>query len=38
MTTQGFVVSHAQGATFERGLRSFVEYRDLGIGQGKSVV
>ena len=31
MTTQGFVVSHAQGATFERGLRSFYEYRDLGI-------
>jgi quercetin dioxygenase-like cupin family protein len=31
MTTKGFVVSHAQGATFERGLRSFYEYRDLGI-------
>ena len=31
MTTQGFVVSHAPGATFERGLRSFYEYRDLGI-------
>lgn len=31
MTTQGFVVSHAQGASFERGLRSFYEYRDLGI-------
>jgi quercetin dioxygenase-like cupin family protein len=31
MTTQGFVVSHAHGATFERGLRSFYEYRDLGI-------
>jgi mannose-6-phosphate isomerase-like protein (cupin superfamily) len=31
MTTQGFVVTHAQGATFERGLRSFYEYRDLGI-------
>jgi quercetin dioxygenase-like cupin family protein len=31
MTTQGFVVSHAQGATFARGLRSFYEYRDLGI-------
>jgi mannose-6-phosphate isomerase-like protein (cupin superfamily) len=31
MTTQGFVVSHALGATFERGLRSFYEYRDLGI-------
>ena len=33
MTTQGFVVSHAQGAEFERGLRSFYEYRDLGIKQ-----
>lgn len=33
MTTQGFVVSHAHGATFERGLRSFFEYRDLGIKQ-----
>ena len=31
MTTQGFVVSHAKDATFERGLRSFYEYRDLGI-------
>jgi quercetin dioxygenase-like cupin family protein len=31
MTTKGFVVSHAAGATFERGLRSFFEYRDLGI-------
>ncbi len=33
MTTQGFVVSHASGAGFERGLRSFFEYRDLGIRQ-----
>ncbi len=33
MTTQGFVVSHAQGAEFERGLRSFYEYRDLGVRQ-----
>ena len=33
MTTQGFVVSHAEGARFERGLRSFFEYRDLGIKQ-----
>jgi len=33
MTTQGFIVSHAQDATFERGLRSFFEYRDLGIRQ-----
>ncbi|HQR10266.1 MAG TPA: cupin domain-containing protein [Casimicrobiaceae bacterium] len=31
MTTKGFVVSHAKGAQFERGLRSFYEYRDLGI-------
>ena len=33
MTTRGFVVSHAEGARFERGLRSFFEYRDLGIRQ-----
>ena len=31
MTMQGFVVSHAKDAAFERGLRSFYEYRDLGI-------
>lgn len=31
MTTNGFVATHATGATFERGLRSFFEYRDLGI-------
>ena len=31
MTTQGFTVSHAAQAPFERGLRSFFEYRDLGI-------
>ena len=31
MTTQGFSVSHAKQAQFERGLRSFFEYRDLGI-------
>ena len=29
----GFVASHAQDARFERGLRSFFEYRDLGIRQ-----
>ena len=33
MTTRGFSVSHAAGATFERGLRSFFEYRDLGIAR-----
>jgi quercetin dioxygenase-like cupin family protein len=27
------VVSHADGAHFERGLRAFFEYRDLGIAQ-----
>ena len=31
MTTQDFVSSHAKDANFERGLRSFYEYRDLGI-------
>lgn len=31
MATQGFVASHARQAKFERGLRSFYEYRDLGI-------
>jgi quercetin dioxygenase-like cupin family protein len=31
MTTLGFTVTHAKEATFERGLRSFFEYRDLGI-------
>ena len=31
MTTQGFVVTHAASSAFERGLRSFFEYRDLGI-------
>ena len=31
MTTHGFAVSHAMDSTFERGLRSFFEYRDLGI-------
>jgi quercetin dioxygenase-like cupin family protein len=29
----GVVVNHAQGAHFERGLRAFFEYRDLGISQ-----
>ena len=31
MTTEGFAVSHAADAAFERGLRSFFEYRDLGV-------
>lgn len=31
MTIEGFVASHAKNATFEPGLRSFYEYRDLGI-------
>jgi len=31
MTNQGFVASHAKDAKFVRGLRSFYEYRDLGI-------
>jgi mannose-6-phosphate isomerase-like protein (cupin superfamily) len=31
MTTFAFTVTHARDAHFERGLRSFFEYRDLGI-------
>ena len=31
MTTKGFVAAHLKDAKFERGLRSFYEYRDLGI-------
>lgn len=31
MKTSNFVVNHAKDAAFERGLRSFFEYRDLGI-------
>jgi quercetin dioxygenase-like cupin family protein len=31
VTTNGFTVSHADGAPFAGGLRSFFEYRDLGI-------
>lgn len=31
MTTEGFTVSHARDARFVTGLRSFFEYRDLGI-------
>jgi quercetin dioxygenase-like cupin family protein len=31
MTTKGFTVSHAGDAQFTAGLRSFFEYRDLGI-------
>ena len=33
MSTHGFVASHARDAQFERGLRAFFEYRDLGIKQ-----
>ena len=33
MTTRGFTVSHAADAHFARGLRSFFEYRDLGIAR-----
>ena len=43
MTTQGFVVTHARDAQFEKGLRSFFEYRDLGMkaatgGRGVDVI
>jgi quercetin dioxygenase-like cupin family protein len=31
MSSAGFVVTHARDANFERGLRSFFEYRDLGV-------
>jgi quercetin dioxygenase-like cupin family protein len=31
MTTKGFTVNHARDACFESGLRSFFEYRDLGL-------
>src|SRR5665213_1542691 len=31
MSTEGCVASHAKYAEFQRGLRSFYEYRDLGI-------
>ena len=31
MTTANFIATHAKDASFERGLRSFFEYRDLGI-------
>lgn len=33
MSSARFTVSHAADAQFERGLRSFFEYRDLGIRQ-----
>ena len=33
MSTRGFVATHARDAHFERGLRAFFEYRDLGIRQ-----
>ena len=31
MSTEGFVASHARDARFDRGLRAFFEYRDLGV-------
>jgi len=31
MTTKGFTVNHARDASFVSGLRSFFEYRDLGL-------
>ncbi len=40
MSSEGFVASHARDARFERGLRAFFEYRDLGIAaatQGRVV-
>lgn len=40
MASRGFVATHARDARFERGLRSFFEYRDLGIREatdGKAV-
>lgn len=33
MTTKGFTVSHARDAEYVTGLRSFFEYRDLGLKQ-----
>ena len=33
MTHDGFVVTHANSTDFERGLRAFFEYRDLGLRQ-----
>ena len=36
MPAQGFVVSHLKHARFEPGLRSFFEYRDLGIKEATS--
>lgn len=33
MSVPGFVVSHAGSSRFERGLRAFFDYRDLGLKQ-----
>jgi quercetin dioxygenase-like cupin family protein len=33
MSSGNFVATHARDAVFERGLRSFFEYRDLGIAK-----
>lgn len=36
MTIKGFTVSHLRDARFESGLRSFFEYRDLGIREASA--
>jgi quercetin dioxygenase-like cupin family protein len=33
MSSAGFIATHARDAQFERGLRAFFEYRDLGIAR-----
>jgi quercetin dioxygenase-like cupin family protein len=33
MSAEGFIATHAKDARFERGLRAFFEYRDLGVKQ-----
>lgn len=33
MSSTGFVATHARDAHFERGLRAFFEYRDLGLAR-----
>lgn len=36
MPASGFVVTHAAQATFERGIRSLLACRDLGIRQARA--